>query len=135
MHRQRHARELHEHNAVLPSSWLCLGLIPRPQLRYILHHPFPDIPLPKARPSPQDHLINNQDRIYYNQRYCKQSVSPRPLLSSKQGTILLIKVRTLVIKFISLLFMLASPALLAPNAGSATVFDHPTISRIYQGCS
>ena len=41
---------------------------------------------------------------------------------------LLIKVLTLVIRFISLLFMLASPALLVPNAGSETVFDHPTVS-------
>jgi hypothetical protein len=43
------------------------------------------------------------------------------------GNILLISVLTLVIRFISLLLMLASPPLLAPNAGSATVFDHPTV--------
>ncbi|KAE9381832.1 hypothetical protein N431DRAFT_425422 [Stipitochalara longipes BDJ] len=42
---------------------------------------------------------------------------------------ILIRVRTLVIKLISLLFMLASPPLLAPNAGSETVFDQPTRAR------
>lgn len=41
-----------------------------------------------------------------------------------------IKVLTLVNRFISLLFMLASPPTpLAPNAGSATALDHPTRAR------
>lgn len=41
--------------------------------------------------------------------------------------ILRISVRTLVMRFMSLLFMLASPPTLVPNAGSATALDHPTI--------
>lgn len=47
--------------------------------------------------------------------------------------ILLINVLILVIRLTSLLLILASPALLpAPNAGSVTVFDHPTICEAHQ---
>lgn len=42
---------------------------------------------------------------------------------------ILINVRTLVIKFINLLFTLASPPFPVPNAGSDTLFDHPTRAR------
>lgn len=49
----------------------------------------------------------------------------------KGGAVLLISVRTLVIRFMSLLLMLASPPWLVPNAGSAAVlFDQPTVKAV-----
>jgi hypothetical protein len=53
------------------------------------------------------------------------------VMQSWKGYILRINVRTLVIRFINLLFTLASPPLLPPpNPGSDTVFDHPTVTEL-----
>lgn len=55
----------------------------------------------------------------------------KAIRNGEQCSILRIKVLTLVNRFISLLFMLASPPTpLAPNAGSATALDHPTIQML-----
>jgi hypothetical protein len=104
-----------------------------------LHQASIRFPFPNQPSSSQRKLINNNNRINSNKRYCIPIISLHPILSPfppRPPSIspgigensLRIKVRILVIKLINLPLTLTSPpALPPPNAGSATVLDHPTV--------
>jgi hypothetical protein len=88
------------------------------------------VPCPLALPKRK--FIHNYDSIDCNQRYYFSSISitarvPRSQgRREREGGILRISVRTLVIRFMSLLLILASPPELAPKDASGTLFDQPT---------